>query len=413
MKRPSTLLVHRVAQLGLLGMAAACGQDENFPQAKGSVSQRDSAGIVIIETPGAVARAPIGWAVDTIPDLQLGGAAAEEPQQFHIIGGTIGRFVGGYGGGITGLSDGRIVVSNGSSGELRFFDADGRFLNRAGGLGDGPGEFRSPNLVPYVSSDSLLIQDFRHRRFTLYSSDGQGYRNFLPNGVAVTGRAVGASLSGMLTTMSPGPGMGPDRQSVPTTFSWIDLESGREETVAEFDKLLYLLPPHYGLEVPFTAPASAAMDANGFFIPGGDAPEIREFDTSGRLIRIFRVNEAQRPVKPEDVEAVIDFQVKRFRDVSASVTRGVFARMDVPDHWPAFQFVRVDRLGWIWAELFRPPHDTTQHWMIFEPSGVARGILELPVGLEVHDIGRDYVLGRWVDADRVEYVRRYRLDRSR
>lgn len=413
MRLLSILQVQRAARLGLLlGMPAACAEEGSSPQANGGVEQRDSAGIVIIETPGAAARAPIGWTVDEVPDLQLGSVTGEGPEQFYLIGGRIGKTVGGRSGGIAGLPDGRIVVLNGGSGELRFFDGEGRFLNRVGGLGDGPGEFRSPVLVPYVSSDSLLIHDTRHRRFTLFSSDGQAHRNFPRSGLTVTGWIRGASSSGILTTTAPTAVPGQVRQSNPTAVRWIDLESGRAEIVAQFDRLLYALGDIYIVGAPLDAYPAAAMAANGFFVTGGDAPDVRQFDTNGRLVRIFRVAEAPRPVKPEDVDAVIDFQVNLFRGVPASQTRRVFAQMDFPDHWPAFQFVRVDRLGWIWVELFRPPQDDTQRWMIFDPSGVARGTLELPPGLEVHDIGRDYVLGRWLDDMRVEHVRRYRLDRG-
>lgn len=51
--------------------------------------------------------------------------------------------------------------------------------------------------------------------------------------------------------------------------------------------------------------------------------------------------------------------------------------------------------------------------MVFDSTGVARGTVDLRKDLEIHDIGRNYVLGRWQDSLRVEYVRRYRLDRSR
>jgi hypothetical protein len=411
MRLPSTLLVQRVAQLGLLlGLPAACGRDD--PRTGGGVvTQRDSAGIAIIETLGAAARAPIGWRVDEVPDLQLGSVDGGGPQQFHWIGGTIGRWTGRYAGGISGLPDGRIVVVDGSSGELRFFHSEGRFLSRVGGVGSGPGEFREPMLLPYVSSDSLLIQD--RRRVTMYSSDGRGHR-IVPREelLAVTGGINGVSLSGVLTMTAATPVLGPVRQTISYVFRWTERESGRAEIVAEFDKLLYALPPYYGLDVPFTAPPSAAIGTHGFFVTGGNAPEVREFDSSGRLIRIFRVAESPRPVKPEELDAVIDYWINFFKDVPAAQTRGVFSQMDIPDRWPAFQFVRVDREGWIWIELFRPPQDNTQRWMIFDPSGVARGTLEVPTGLEVHDIGRNYVLGRWLDADRVEYVRRYRLDRG-
>ncbi|HSJ24704.1 MAG TPA: hypothetical protein VK929_08565 [Longimicrobiales bacterium] len=91
--------------------------------------------------------------------------------------------------------------------------------------------------------------------------------------------------------------------------------------------------------------------------------------------------------------------------------RGVYELMGLPETVPAFQAIRVDHLGWYWAELFRPGEDATAEWLVFDADGRARGIVELPGRLEVHDIGEAYILGRWTNDLDVESVRRYPLDR--
>lgn len=403
----------RSVRLGLLlGLFAACSEEQQTEP--GAVQRRDSAGIVIIETPSTVARAPIGWSVGQVPELQLGSAAGSETEQFHLIGML-------YSGGIAGLPDGRIVVVNAGSGELLFFGRDGRFLNRVSIKGKGPGEFRVPTLVPYTSNDSLLIRDAGHRRYTLFSSDGQMHRSFMPDrpGVMI-GRVDGASESGIVITVLDFLDAAPlveGQQSRPMVVRWISVESGRADTVARFNTHSYFVNDlggtPYEIRVLFTTSPSATVGVQGFFVTGGDTPDVRAFDNSGRLIRIFRMAEAPRPVTPEDVEGAIDFRLGQFSAPLRSGARRVFEQMDIPNRWPTFQSVRVDRLGWIWAELFRTTKDATPRWMVFDSSGVARGVVDLPPGLEVQDIGPDYVLGRWRDDLYVEYVRRYRLDRSR
>ena len=127
----------RTVRLGLLlGAVAACSEQTET----GVVQRRDSAGIVIIDTPGALTRAPIGWTVGPLPELQLGGAAGKEAKEFHRINGR-------YGGGISGLPDGRIVVVNAGSFELLFFGREGRFLNRVNIKGNGPGAFVRPPIL--------------------------------------------------------------------------------------------------------------------------------------------------------------------------------------------------------------------------------------------------------------------------
>jgi hypothetical protein len=153
------------------------------------------------------------------------------------------------------------------------------------------------------------------------------------------------------------------------------------------------------------------MGRNGFFVAGGDVPEVREFDTTGQLTRILRLGEVPRPVTPEDIVAVVDSMASRFT-VAASQARRVYEQMEIPEQWPTFQSLRVDELGWVWAEVYQPLRREASRWMIFDQSGVARGILELASDFELHDVGTDYVLGRWRDDLGIEYVRRYRLNRG-
>jgi hypothetical protein len=153
------------------------------------------------------------------------------------------------------------------------------------------------------------------------------------------------------------------------------------------------------------------MKETGILVTGGHSPEVQEFETTGRLVRILRVVEPSRLVLSEDVESIVGY-VSETTGAPLSDVRSVYAQMDLPERWPAFQWVSVDPLGWIWAELFHPPYDMTSLWMLFDEDGVARGTLELPADLQVTDIGADYILGRWRDELGVEYVRRYRLERS-
>ena len=50
--------------------------------------------------------------------------------------------------------------------------------------------------------------------------------------------------------------------------------------------------------------------------------------------------------------------------------------------------------------------------MIFDPDGRVLGRLETPVGLEVFEVGADYVLGRYRDDFDVEFVQLWDLSRN-
>jgi len=70
------------------------------------------------------------------------------------------------------LPDGRIVVSNAGSHEIRFYDADGQFLSKAGGRGGGPGEFRWLSRLYRFGADSMMALDNGANRLSVFDTDG-------------------------------------------------------------------------------------------------------------------------------------------------------------------------------------------------------------------------------------------------
>ena len=70
--------------------------------------------------------------------------------------------------------DGSILIANGATAELRFYDGDGRFIGAAGREGGGPGEFTngfSMNLVRWPG-DSVGVWDLQARRLTIFDPAG-------------------------------------------------------------------------------------------------------------------------------------------------------------------------------------------------------------------------------------------------
>ena len=85
-----------------------------------------------------------------------------------------------------------------------------------------------------------------------------------------------------------------------------------------------------------------------------------------------------------------------------------------PDTLPAFDDVIDDALGDTWIQTFRSPADTgPERWIVLGPEGAARGTVLLPSGIDVYEIGEDWILGRWTDDFDVEHVRVWGLDRGR
>jgi hypothetical protein len=100
------------------------------------------------------------WTVSPEPMLRIGQDEGETP---YLLAGV--SFA-------ARLSDGRVVVANGMSSELRYFDPAGRFLGSVGRRGDGPGEFQVFRRVLLLSPDTLLVYDSGLRRLTKLAPDG-------------------------------------------------------------------------------------------------------------------------------------------------------------------------------------------------------------------------------------------------
>ncbi|MBT8397482.1 MAG: hypothetical protein KJN92_10970, partial [Gemmatimonadetes bacterium] len=157
------MLLDRKGQLALLltfvvlaPAAFGCGPGES-PRADGL-----SSGI-----PGD--GEPEDWALSEPPLLEIGVQEAEDPYQLHRVRGS------------ALLADGRIVVLNGGSQELRFFDSGGRFLFSAGGRGEGPGEFRSPAGLRRAADGGVQVWDQNLMRVSSFDADGtfQGFHTLL------------------------------------------------------------------------------------------------------------------------------------------------------------------------------------------------------------------------------------------
>ena len=89
--------------------------------------------------------------------------------------------------------------------------------------------------------------------------------------------------------------------------------------------------------------------------------------------------------------------------------------MPLVDSYPAFEEIVTDLAGYLWVREYRMFDmfgEGDVVWTVFDPEGRIEGLVETPVGLEVFEIGEDYVLGVVEDELGVEYVQLWALDRA-
>ena len=93
----------------------ACGEP---PGSTPAATATDSSGISIVHNNGPELSGIGAWRIADTSTLDLGGTTTDPTQELFRVVGALR------------LDDGRIVVANGCSAELRFFAEDGTFLSR-------------------------------------------------------------------------------------------------------------------------------------------------------------------------------------------------------------------------------------------------------------------------------------------
>lgn len=231
------------------------------------------------------------WRLSETPLLEIGVREGEEPYQLHRARGSLR------------LDDGRIVVVNAGSQELRFFGPDGQYLSAVGGNGEGPGEFRFPTRIRKDSGDSFQVWDQNLQRVSFFDSQGafQGSHQ---------------------------------------------LEPTRE-----------------------------------VFFPGDEW-------LHGR----FWIDSPLRPSAREPVRRAVQ-------------------SIPVPDSLAGLFFLKVTQQGRIWVSEARPPADTAITWDVYDLEGRARARVVTPSHFEPHEVGPDYVIGRFLDDLDINFIRLYALEK--
>jgi len=374
---------------------------------------RDSAGIHIVENVAPAWSEGEAWELSRQPLADIGAQAGDPHYELYRVSGAVR------------LPDGRIVVANSGSGQMRFYDEAGTHLLDAGGEGEGPGEFGFVSWVSRYRGDSIAAYDMRLRRLSVFDSDGQFGRSFPVPGMDGSGRgrahgvfADGTILVAAASMTTPDDGSEGFRQEEPLYTVSPDGESGDSihsspgtesfmysaGSTARGPSMVFFGPPMFGRSTEY------AVHGNRFYVAANDSYEIRVHGRDGGLQSIVRRQHDPIEVTDADIEA------RREERLGGNVAPGLGETMvDVLDAtpiretMPAYDEVTVDRVGNLWVEEYRRPRETLRRWAVFDARGVWLGTLSVPDRFVILDVGDDYVLGRWTDDLEIEHVQMYEL----
>ena len=141
---------------------AGCEADERIE----TMVVRDSLGIAIMENRTSSWGRGEGWKISTEPVLRVGKGTGDPRYELHQVRDALR------------LEDGRIIVANSGTREVRFYGPTGEFVGSAGREGNGPGEFQRIASVYSIRGDSLLAYDDVLQRKSVFDSEGNFARTF-------------------------------------------------------------------------------------------------------------------------------------------------------------------------------------------------------------------------------------------
>ena len=147
---------------------------------------RDSSGIHIAENVSPTWGDEDAWHLGDAPLVDIGAVEGDPAYELYRASSAVR------------LPDGRIVIGNSGTQEIRFYSESGTHLFAAGGAGEGPGEFSVINWVTRYRGDSVVAYDMRQMRISVFDSDGTFVRSYsLPGMEASTrGSAQGVFENG-------------------------------------------------------------------------------------------------------------------------------------------------------------------------------------------------------------------------
>jgi hypothetical protein len=321
------------------------------------------------------------------------------------------------------MRDGRIVIADAGSGELRFFDDQGAYLLTSGGKGSGPGEFEGLGWLRPYPGDSLLAYDYSLVRVSIFDSEGEFGRSFQIQPMGEMGFVIGTDAFSDGTVLARSPlifagGFGDGMSRKPEVFHTYSNTGELADSIGEFpgpDQFIRTGSGSGNRFVAVTTPPFGRMPARAvhgtqFFFGSGDSYEIECHEKTGELVRLIRLDRPSRRVTEADLERFIERRLQELDEgENEQEARQRLEAMPVPETMPVYEDLVVDAAGNLWVRDYQLDGDAPSEWVVFDGSGRMLGSVTTPAGLEVTEIGEDFVLGIWRDELDVQHVQLYEL----
>lgn len=402
-----------VATLVLSALIVGCSEASEL-RSPIAVSESDSSGIAVVTISGAVEDLP-EWTLSSNPVTEVSGKAPP----------FLGRV-----GEVEILPDGRLLIEDDQTDELRIFDRSGRVSKLVGGSGDGPGEFQSLTELTLTRGDTAYTYDRRHYRISIFGPRGE-----LVDAIFVGRERAGAGSlvldawatdSEHLILHSLGPLESAPRHGRPyrdqrdAILHSLDAGGRERRPPVRFTGGYSIEGPHGDAPGPFAN--EPFVSARAGRVLHGSALDYELTLRTPRLepVRVIRWEGWRRPLGEQTVQAVRDTLELRYAELEdirpelyEMLIGALFAPELLPDSLPALGSAFLDERGRIWVSRFRPTvYRWSQEdvWHVLDPTGRPLARLALPPHSRLTAVRGDRAALVMRDSLEVEHVRVFEIE---
>jgi len=348
------------------------------------------------------------WSIDPKPSLVLGNV-----NQDVLFGAALV--------GAIRLPDGRIVVGDRGDYSLRVFDGSGKLVKSLGRKGAGPGEMNylarfwkcGDQIVTYDIGNgnrvTIFGPDLALRRSFQFGAAGQGGGSPYTSACNPSGQFIHHGWETRKDFKN-----GAFRANVPFWTSGLDSNVHAIGTIAGSERWGQFNDQGNGgtRPMPLGKQPVIAIGPDRIYTGTADTYTITMYDLSGKVIGTFSKPTAQLAVTKADIDLAIEDEAAGKDDVGRERVRKSYEAIELPKTIPAYKAMLVDSEGMVWIRDYRRASPTFAQWTVFTRDGKQIAEVQLPLHLTVSEIGRDYVLGKYIDpVEDIPEIRMYRLRR--
>jgi len=355
---------------------------------------------------GGLVEAQSDWVIDPVPIMDIRGTN------------TLGELAFGMATGATRLSSGLIAVADGSTLSVRLFSSTGQLQRIVGRAGNGPGEFRSMMWIGSCGTDSVYVWDLGNRQMAVIGATGGVSRQFRfssDSGPAPTPLAIGCAgpqhfaYTSVPIVREPTKTRNVFRGSTALVIADADGKPVRHVGVVAASEMAAM--GGAGFHRPLGKGTSFAFAGDRVYVGTADSAAIDEYLAGGSkrpvLLRI-----PERTASQADLEKAIENAVAYVPPMARERAVAAMRAIAIPTHLPPYTGLLGDPEGLVWV-ILSASADSVTTLRAIGPGGKVVTDLRLPRAITVFEIGRDYLLGSYEDADLEPHVAVYRLRRGR